>query len=76
MNYLASFRSQRCEYLEDQDCPDADIFDVCVKCLTHLRYRPELNDLMTMMINDPDMIKIVKEEGIKLVFYDEPEEVR
>jgi hypothetical protein len=31
---------------------------------------------MTMMINDPDMIKIVKEEGIKLVFYDEPEEVR
>ena len=67
MNYLASFRS---------DGPDADIFDVCVKCLTHLRYRPELNQLMTMIINDPDMIKIVKEEGIKLVLYDEYEEVR
>ena len=57
-----------------RDRLDDDIFGLCVKCLTHLRYRPELNHLMTMMINDPDMIKIVKEEGIKLVFYDEDED--
>jgi hypothetical protein len=66
INYLSSFRSDlRCE---------SDICCLCVKCLTHLKYRPELNNLMTMIINDPDMIKIVKEEGIKLVLYDEEEE--
>ncbi len=67
---IQTYNEQVMNYLRRDD-PDADIFGLCVKCLTHLRYKPELNDLMTMMINDPDMIKIVKEEGIKLVFYDE-----
>ena len=70
---IQKYNEQVMNYLRCDD-PDADIFGLCVKCLTHLRYRPELNDLMAMMINDPDMIKIVKEEGIKLVFYDEDEE--
>ena len=51
-----------------------DIFGLSVKCLTHLRCRPGLNNLMTMIINDPDMLKIVKEEGIELVCYDEDEQ--
>ena len=50
------------------------IFCLSVKCLTHLRCRPGLNNLMTMIINDPEMLKIVKEEGIELVCYDEDEQ--
>ncbi len=69
---IQKYNEQVMKYLEGQDGPE--IFCLSVKCLTHLKYRPGLNNLMTIMINDPDMIKIVKEEGIKLVFYDEDEE--
>ena len=61
-SYLAKFgNSQR--YIS--------VDSLCIKCLTHLRYAPRLTSLMTMIVNDPDMINIVKEEGIVLVFDDE-----
>jgi hypothetical protein len=62
LHYLAEFGSVQEHH---------NIDSLYVKCLTHLRYRPGLNNLMTMIINDPEHLKIVKEEGIELVYYDE-----